>query len=1283
MEDLVQEESYRQRFDALRSVAAAVSEEYDLPNVFHRAQEAFRSLIHDIQVIFCLVVDEEGKTLRPMIMQRDDPAVALLERVLARPLSEISFPLTALPNDWRVRIARGMPCVSSSPVDLAIEVLGPWVKGAIDADQWPKGLVMLPLRSGGLLRGLMVLTLGRAEVSEEELDIAMTAANLVATALESKALLRQTRYRVYSLNRLFELTQAMGRSMEPKELAVIAARQFIQAFGIQETSISVWDHHLDVLSVVVDLYYDEQTDTFRHLGGKDYYPLSDFPATREVMRTHIPLQVLASDLSADAQERAYMMGENVKTLIILPLIYKGDCIGVVELENSDREMRLSPDQMSLAMTLAGQVAVALENARLFAETQHRAVQLRTAAEVARHATAILDVETLLSQSVALIRDQFDFYYVGIFLIDPSGRWVVLRAVAGEASQRLLKAKHRLEIGGASMIGWCTAHRQARIALDVGTEAVRHDNPFLPETRSEMALPLITQGRLIGAMSIQSKRLADFSEDDVTVLQTMADQLANAIENANLHAEQERRLAELAALYEIGRAVSAVLDQRELIEVVHQQVNRFTEASHLYIALWDRDTDKIHMPTVVEGDRRFYDMDIGWNGLVGWVLRHGEHLVINDLETARLPPEVDAILIGEDFPHSLVVLPLFVGDRLIGAFSVQSQRKDAYDERSINFLAAVASQVAVAVENARLYERERRQAQQMSLLNVVARQTNAILTPDRLCAAVVSAVQQHFGYESVVLMLVEPDDRLHIAGKAGGGQVALPSDYCQDVGVGIIGWVAEHGEPLLANDAQSDPRYYNPIPDGYVAGAELAVPLTVGEQTVGVLDFQRREINSFDQLDFATAQTLAEQVSVALQNAQLYLEARRQAEELAALNAVAVRLGRSLDLQEVLETAMDSVVRVLDVNASAISLLDEEAQSLHLCAQRGLRYSHIGMCIPVGAGMSGYVVRTGEALSTGDVSNDPRLAVPDFAREQIKAMLMVPLHSRGKVVGVLSAMSHSERSFTDREINLLRSMANQVGAAAENAQLFQTVKDNVDRLETAYARLQEADQLKDELIQNVSHELRTPLTFIKGYVQLLMNKELGPVNDAQFRSLDVVARKTDHLDRLVGDFITLETVSSETLVLERMPLSILARSAVEGCGPVAAVSGITLHVDIPEGLPDVRVDPSRMSQVFDNLLSNAIKFSPDGGQITVRLAEEGDSLRTEVVDQGIGIPEEKIARVFERFYQVDGSSRRRFGGAGLGLTIVKRIVEAHGGNVGVESSLGQGSTFYFTLPKVED
>jgi PAS domain S-box-containing protein len=1115
--DISREKGLQKRFRALERVAAAVGDAANLEDVFRRTQEALRILIDGALDVLFFMVDGEGETLRPLALQHERPPAHVLSKVLNKPISELRFPLAMLPSDWSDRIPTGQPCVSLDAVELARQTLGPKVAEVVPRMTGTRALLGLPLRSGGLLRGIILVTLEHRHVYQEDLDLAMAVANVVASALESSILLEQARHRMYSLDRLFELTRAMAASTEPYELAAIAAKQFILALDVEEASISLWDQEENVLQTIVDLYHDEDTGTFEPGHDPRTYPLEDFPATLKVLESRQPLQVLLGDASIDPHELTYLREAGSRTLVVLPLVHKGHSIGVVELEDSRKEQRLAPDQMNLAMTLAGQVAAAMENARLVTEARRRAVQLETAAEVAQHASGILEVDTLLAQTAESIHEGFGLYYVGIFLTDESGEWAVLHAGTGEAGQAMLDAGHELEVGESSMVGWCIAHGQARIALDVGQEAVRFDNPLLPRTRSEMALPLVSRGQVIGAMTIQSDQPTAFSEVDIAVLQTTASQLANAIENARLFHEANRRAERLTLVNRIARAVSATLDLDDLVETVYQEVANSFEVDAFFIALYDQETNEVdYRLKIDEGVREPKHRQPMQPGPTGYVITQRSPLLVRhlELEKDRVPQPI-RLWGSMRPPASWLGVPMSIGDRVVGVISVQAYRPNAYGEEEQLLLSTVADQIAVAAENARLYA-----------------------------------------------------------------------------------------------------------------------------------------------------------------------DARQRAEELTALNAVAARLGQSLDLQEVLDAAMEEVARVLSVEASAVSLVNPEEGALVLQAQRGLRYDHRGMRIPAAQGLSGQVVRTGKVLITGDVEGDPRLAVPSFARERIRAMALIPMHSRGQVVGVLSAMSHSSREFTEREVSLLQAVANQVGTAVENAQLYQAVKEYAADLERAYARLKEADQVKDELIQNVSHELRTPLTFLKGYVQLLMEEELGPLNQEQRRSLEVVARKTTLLNRLVGDMVTLETAREAALDLAPVDLGQLARAALEGCQPLAARSGIELREEIPENLPRVMADRDRIGEVFYNLLHNAVKFSPGGGTITVRMtAQEEGYVQIEVSDTGIGIPEEKLDRIFDRFYQVDGSSRRRFGGVGLGLAIVKQIVEAHGGQVTARSRVGEGSAFQFSLPSV--
>lgn len=239
----------------------------------------------------------------------------------------------------------------------------------------------------------------------------------------------------------------------------------------------------------------------------------------------------------------------------------------------------------------------------------------------------------------------------------------------------------------------------------------------------------------------------------------------------------------------------------------------------------------------------------------------------------------------------------------------------------------------------------------------------------------------------------------------------------------------------------------------------------------------------------------------------------------------------------------------------------------------------------------------------------------------------------------------------------------------------------ETLQAAYEALQEVDRLKTIMIQNVSHEFRTPLTYIVGYVGLLLDEaqDMGPLTEEQRRSLTIIAEQAQRLRHLMDRFVAMERVSEGALDLQQSDLAALIERSVEAAQLLATNARLTLTQEVAASLPPVRVDVLAVQQVLENLLSNAIKFTPAGGRVTVRAWASGAWVYVAVADTGIGIPPEEQERIFERFYQVDGSPSRRYAGVGLGLAICKQTVEAHGGRIWVESQPGQGSTFTFTLP----
>jgi GAF domain-containing protein len=274
----------------------------------------------------------------------------------------------------------------------------------------------------------------------------------------------------------------------------------------------------------------------------------------------------------------------VGSMLLVPIILGGKVIGLIGADAPDKGHVFSPDNIQVGKAIADQLTIWLENRQLAEQTRYHATLLKIGADVSRAASSILDVDRLIETSVNLIRNRFDFYYVGLFLVDEANEWAVLRAGTGQAGQKQIEANHRLKVGGSSMIGWAVVNRQARIALDVGQEAVHFQNPYLPDTRSEMALPLISRDQAIGALTVQSVARSAFSTEDITALQTMADQLANAITNARLYEASRRATRREALIKEITAKVRANTDITGILQTTITEIGAAVGGQRAYIYL---------------------------------------------------------------------------------------------------------------------------------------------------------------------------------------------------------------------------------------------------------------------------------------------------------------------------------------------------------------------------------------------------------------------------------------------------------------------------------------------------------------------------------------------------------------------------------------------------------------------------------------------------------------------------------------------------------------------------
>lgn len=992
-----------------------------------------------------------------------------------------------------------------------------------------------------------------------------------------------------------------------------------------------------------------------------------------IAESQLPLEWLLGD--AARRVRRLIQGHNS---IVAPLFCQGQPYGLLLVTG-----QLTPDDAQAINTLAGQISIALENARLYQEAHRRADQMRLVNEVGRQIALILDFDELLQTVVTHVRQTFGYYNVAVGLIEEAA--VVFRRGAELISRIPL---------GQGIIGWVAQTGQPLLVPDVAAEPRFLFYPPLPDTRAELAVPIRIQNQLIGVLDVQSDRVGGLDAHDLEVMQALAGQLAAAIQNARLLRERDQRLREFAALLGASETLARTLDVKVAMREVAERMVRLLNVDACAISTYDEAAATVttlaqyghqRVANGLNAAYRLRDYPATARGL-----STGEPFIVHADNPEDDPAE--RAFLNKMGVKTLLAVPLAVGGRIIGLAELYSLDTRHFEPREISLCQHLAVQAAAAMENARLYEEASRRAEEVSaLLASAAVITSSHTLRERLEAIARQAIDL-VKAEGGTIYLIDED------GLSLRPLVAL-EDYAEAVlatplrvGEGITGYVARSGVGEIVNDVLNDPRAFQIPGTPREKECLIAVPLAVEGKIIGVMSLIRKGEQGFVPHDLELLTSLAHHAATAISNARLLEGARHQAEQLHALHTVAATAGRSLDLSEMLDAVLAEVLHVTGMEVAFIHLTEDEgrlqsvtsAPSLRLAAQRGTTKLAVhGARVRLGedileraAATGRTTVGSGPLFLKGTVGGDGTASI---AGEPV--IIAVPLSAKGRTVGVLSVGGAGHGvSLADEQVQLLEAIAQQVAVAIENAQLYQALRQRAESLERAYAELAEADRLKDELIQNVSHELRTPLTFVKGYADLLVNGDLGPLLPEQLEAAQIMVSKANVLVRLVGDIVSLHAVSPSTLVPQMISLVELAQSVIASLDPerLLAEAGIRIRCDFAPDVPLVRADPERMTQVFENLLSNAIKFSPDGGQITVHIWPEDALVYVAVSDTGIGIPPEKLARVFERFYQVDGSTTRRFGGAGLGLTLCKQIIEAHGGHIYVESELGKGTTFWFTL-----